>query len=72
MQLNEWVHSTLPKALTEVCSAKLVQEECICILSRFLPLEAGGQENSAENLLSKYHTACTALLLTSVPQHFSG
>lgn len=72
MQLNEWVQITLPKVLLEVSSAKLAQEESLRMLIRLVYQGTSEKAVEVERILSQYHTAVTALLLTSAPQYFPG
>jgi hypothetical protein len=72
MQLNDWVQATLPKVLAEVSEAKLAQETLLATLAGIIHQGGNGVACDAEGLLSRYHTAVTALLLTSAPHHFSG
>jgi hypothetical protein len=72
MQLSEWVQYTLPKVLSEISSAKLAQEESLRMLTRPIYQGTTGQAVEVERFLSQYHTAVSALLLTSAPQHFPG
>lgn len=72
MQLNEWVLFTLPNVLSEVSSAKLSQEESLRMLTRLIYQGTSRQALEVERVLSQYHTAVTAVLLTSAPQYFPG
>ncbi|CAK9234248.1 unnamed protein product [Sphagnum troendelagicum] len=69
--LNDWVQATLPKVLAEVSEAKLAQETLLATLAGIIHRGGNGVACDAEGLLSRYHTALTALLLTSAPHHFS-
>lgn len=69
-KLSEWVQCTLPKLLSEISSAKLAQEESLRMLTRLIYQGTAGQAVEVERFLSQYHTAVSALLLTSAPQHF--
>jgi anaphase-promoting complex subunit 2 len=69
--LNDWVQATLPKVLAEVSEAKLAQETLLATLAGIIRRGGNGVASDAEGLLSRYHTAVSALLLTSAPHHFS-
>lgn len=81
IQVYNWVQSTLPQALEDICSIKSSQEDCITDLVDVLQACThelnhcrGGQafaySGISAELLCKYQTSITALLLTSAPKHF--
>ncbi|KAL3697240.1 hypothetical protein R1sor_011316 [Riccia sorocarpa] len=84
MQLRNWVETTLPRALAEVCAAKSSQEDCLTVLAHVFNFEfrsAAGLRvrdeskksttNSGVALFSHYQTSVNALLLTSIPKYIS-
>ncbi|KAI5060978.1 hypothetical protein GOP47_0023483, partial [Adiantum capillus-veneris] len=82
LQLNNWIQSILPQALQDVCYVKISQQESIDLLAHSLracesSLDQSKRDQVAANLatsddlLRRYQTSVTALLLTSAPKYFS-
>eukprot|EP00250_Pteridium_aquilinum_P008763 c18193_g1_i1 orf=359-3379(-) len=82
MQLYVWIQSTLPQALQDVCSVKTSQEDAIALLMQSLQAcnqqlepsrrgQATAGLSTNDDVICKYQTSVTALLLTSAPKYFS-
>ncbi|KAG6547269.1 hypothetical protein Mapa_011205 [Marchantia paleacea] len=82
-KLHNWVETTLPRALAEICAAKSSQEDCLSVLAHVFNFDFRGTgagvrdgsmkstTNSGVALFSQYQTSVNAMLLTSAPKYIS-
>ncbi|KAH9321998.1 hypothetical protein KI387_016637, partial [Taxus chinensis] len=75
--IDDWVEETLSKALEEICMAKRLQQKCLAILQHTLQsctestfLRIPKVKAYGADLLLRYQSMVSSLLLTTLPRHF--
>ncbi|XP_057859859.1 anaphase-promoting complex subunit 2 isoform X2 [Cryptomeria japonica] len=76
--IDDWAEETLSKALEEICMAKCLQEKCLAVLQHTLQsctestfLRIPKVTGYGADILSRYQSMVSSVLLTTLPKHFS-